>query len=458
MRYEICNCRRDRGLRWLRFTFGGFRMADAFSRRRDGGNTALSPARPVRPLAAAVSPSPRRRAAVLPRRSSTAFPLAERRVLRAAVPMAPVTGPADPDPPPAPRAVEFPVALRRFAPPPENRRAAADAVASATLDVASCCQLRCTPRPGGPRCPSRASLFSVAPRDYRPSPRLHSADPTAPTPSPTFPSPSRESTTVSFPGGHRVPEPHAPEEDTPRVTRPSTRRERDPRRLRARGPLLTSRPVAFLASAQASGSLYPMEPASGADFEAGGSWSGRVGFEPPHSESHAGARPLISVTYGVDLFQVFPELQELHGGRSAGRSVIRPAQELAAASEPRLTALRPRLPIIGGMRGMSGGIEPHRTARLGVRDAAPSAAWPRNRNVFGCSPSPHSLKDPKSLYQGPSGASGPDSRHALSFSRSSPEIRRSAARRNRCFRSASGRFVHSILGITHRRSGGQAPR
>src|SRR5258708_1091433 len=45
----------------------------------------------------------------------------------------------------------------------------------------------------------------------------------------------------------------------------------------------------------------------------------------------------------------------------------------------------------------------------------PLAGWPPIRKVFGYSPSPQILNEPKSLYQGPSGASGSDSRHSLSW-------------------------------------------
>jgi hypothetical protein len=45
----------------------------------------------------------------------------------------------------------------------------------------------------------------------------------------------------------------------------------------------------------------------------------------------------------------------------------------------------------------------------------PLVACPLKRNVFGSSPSPQTLNDPKSLYQGPSGASGSDSRHNFSL-------------------------------------------
>ena len=45
----------------------------------------------------------------------------------------------------------------------------------------------------------------------------------------------------------------------------------------------------------------------------------------------------------------------------------------------------------------------------------PLAAWPASKKVFGYCPSPQILNEPKSLYQRPSGASGFDSLHALSW-------------------------------------------
>src|SRR5262249_33664791 len=43
----------------------------------------------------------------------------------------------------------------------------------------------------------------------------------------------------------------------------------------------------------------------------------------------------------------------------------------------------------------------------------PFAACSLRRNFFGSFPSPQILNEPKSLYQGPSGASGSDSRHSF---------------------------------------------
>src|SRR2546427_11756937 len=87
-----------------------------------------------------------------------------------------------------------------------------------------------------------------------------------------------------------------------------------------------------------------------------------------------------------------------------------------------------------------------------IYSAFPLAACPVKRNVLGNSPSPQILNDPKSLYQGPSGASGSDSRHSLSLYRSSARICRSATRSNKCCLRLGGRFVHRIFGINHRMS------
>jgi len=59
----------------------------------------------------------------------------------------------------------------------------------------------------------------------------------------------------------------------------------------------------------------------------------------------------------------------------------------------------------------------------------------RNRKVFGYWPSPQSLKDPKSLYHGPSGTSGECMRHSSGANRSSMDILHSLARSKRCWRS-----------------------
>ena len=56
-----------------------------------------------------------------------------------------------------------------------------------------------------------------------------------------------------------------------------------------------------------------------------------------------------------------------------------------------------------------------RQVGAGDYSASPFAGWPFRRNVLGSSPSPQILNDAKSLYQGPSGASGSDSRQSLSL-------------------------------------------
>ncbi len=59
-------------------------------------------------------------------------------------------------------------------------------------------------------------------------------------------------------------------------------------------------------------------------------------------------------------------------------------------------------------------IEP--SSSLGLDDGYsfwPRAGWPRTRNVFGSSPSPQILKEPKSLYHAPLGASGSESRQSF---------------------------------------------
>jgi hypothetical protein len=60
--------------------------------------------------------------------------------------------------------------------------------------------------------------------------------------------------------------------------------------------------------------------------------------------------------------------------------------------------------------------------------AWPRAACPRRRKVFGYRPSPHSLKLPKSLYQGPSGTLGCERFHCSRRARSSADRPRSMPR------------------------------
>ena len=65
------------------------------------------------------------------------------------------------------------------------------------------------------------------------------------------------------------------------------------------------------------------------------------------------------------------------------------------------------LPTPGALTNESGGsLEAFRPTRRPYNDF-PFAACPLSRNVFGSSPSPQILNDPKSLYHGPSGPLAP---------------------------------------------------
>lgn len=88
-----------------------------------------------------------------------------------------------------------------------------------------------------------------------------------------------------------------------------------------------------------------------------------------------------------------------------------------------------------------------RAEQLNNYSFLPLAGWPRRRNVLGYFPLPLILKEPKSLYQGPSGASGSDSRHSFNWYKSSALIRRSRRRSNKWSRRAAGKSVYRILGI-----------
>jgi hypothetical protein len=122
MRYGICNRRRNKGLRLRCFETGPLRSAGDPSRGRSGKEAPLPLARPVPPLAPAVSPPAFQRAGMAPRGLPTTFPETEHGVLGATVALPPVAGPADECPLPAPGAGEHPMTFRRTAPPPENRR------------------------------------------------------------------------------------------------------------------------------------------------------------------------------------------------------------------------------------------------------------------------------------------------------------------------------------------------
>ena len=71
---------------------------------------------------------------------------------------------------------------------------------------------------------------------------------------------------------------------------------------------------------------------------------------------------------------------------------------------------------------------------------------PLIKTVFGYSPLPQSLKDPKSLYQSPSGADGSDLTHDCRRRRSASRIWRSATRARRCCQRPRGRSENRIFG------------
>src|ERR1039457_2522863 len=66
--------------------------------------------------------------------------------------------------------------------------------------------------------------------------------------------------------------------------------------------------------------------------------------------------------------------------------------------------------------------------------------------VLGYFPEPHNLKEPKSLYQSPSGATGPYPTHSCNRPRSANEICRCCTRSKRCSQSARGRSENCIAG------------
>ena len=68
------------------------------------------------------------------------------------------------------------------------------------------------------------------------------------------------------------------------------------------------------------------------------------------------------------------------------------------------------------------------------------------RTVFGYSPVPQMMKEPKSLYQSPSGAHGSVTTQFWSRCRSSRVIARSATRSRMCSHTARGRLAKRIFG------------
>ena len=71
---------------------------------------------------------------------------------------------------------------------------------------------------------------------------------------------------------------------------------------------------------------------------------------------------------------------------------------------------------------------------------------PLARTVFGISPDPHRINEPKSLYQSPSGAVGPILTQSCRWRRSPNEISRSATRASRCSQTGRGRSENRIFG------------
>src|ERR1039457_3575207 len=66
--------------------------------------------------------------------------------------------------------------------------------------------------------------------------------------------------------------------------------------------------------------------------------------------------------------------------------------------------------------------------------------------VFGTSPEPPIVNDPKSLYQSPSGAHGPAFTQSCNRRRSWREIRRSSTRARMCSQTGRGRLENGIFG------------
>jgi len=76
----------------------------------------------------------------------------------------------------------------------------------------------------------------------------------------------------------------------------------------------------------------------------------------------------------------------------------------------------------------------------------PNGAMPLVRTVFGDSPEPQIMNDPKSLYQSPSGAQGAVFTQSCKRRRSSSEIRRSSTRARMCSQTGRGRLENRIFG------------
>jgi hypothetical protein len=76
----------------------------------------------------------------------------------------------------------------------------------------------------------------------------------------------------------------------------------------------------------------------------------------------------------------------------------------------------------------------------------PNGAMSCVRTVFGSSPEPQIMNEPKSLYQSPSGAQGPAFTQSCNRRRSWSEIRRSSTRARMCSQTGRGRLENRIFG------------
>ena len=82
------------------------------------------------------------------------------------------------------------------------------------------------------------------------------------------------------------------------------------------------------------------------------------------------------------------------------------------------------------------------TARRHQATGLPNGLIPFSRTVFGNWSVPHRMKEPKSLYQSPAGATGPVLTHACSANKSATEMRRSSTRWRRCCQTGRGRLAN----------------
>jgi hypothetical protein len=78
----------------------------------------------------------------------------------------------------------------------------------------------------------------------------------------------------------------------------------------------------------------------------------------------------------------------------------------------------------------------------------PNGAMPFVSTVFGNSPEPRIMNEPKSLYQSPSGAVGPAFTQSCNRRRSGREMRRSSTRLRICSQTGCGRLEKRILGYS----------